>query len=79
MQPVTFQQVVDLLVDQNGILKPETVTAHSRLTEDLELDSLDKVELIMALEEKFDVNIDDDKADACVTVGDVWELLSTVQ
>jgi acyl carrier protein len=79
MSPVTFEQVVEVIEEQNGILDRKKIKPESRLTEDLELDSLDKVELVMALEERFELIISDEDADRCVTVGDVMNLLSTIQ
>jgi acyl carrier protein len=79
MSPVTFEQVVEVIEEQNGILDRKKIKPESRLTEDLELDSLDKVELVMALEERFELIISDEDADRCVTVGDIMKLLSTIQ
>lgn len=58
-----------LNVDEE-LLKPE-----ARFAEDLKADSLDLVELIMALEEKFDVEIPDDEAEQIRTVGDAVEYI----
>ncbi|MDE5618576.1 MAG: acyl carrier protein [Clostridia bacterium] len=49
------------------------LTADTRLNEDLKADSLDKVSMLMRLEEEFDIEIDDDKALQFKTVGDVAE------
>ena len=49
------------------------LTADTRLNEDLKADSLDKVSMLMRLEEEFDIVIDDDKALQFKTVGDVAE------
>lgn len=57
--------VENLHVDANEV-KPE-----SRFVEDLNADSLDVVELVMALEEKFSIEIPDDDAEKIKTVGDV--------
>ena len=51
------------------------ITESTRLNEDLKADSLDKVSMLMQLEEDFGVEIDDDKALAFKTVGDVYEYL----
>lgn len=47
------------------------LTADTRLNEDLKADSLDKVSMLMRLEEEFDIEIDDDEALKFKTVGDV--------
>lgn len=64
----TFERVVALVVDQLGVDEDE-VTKESRFREDLEADSLDLVELIMAFEEEFGGEISDDDAQFITTVG----------
>ena len=62
-------KVRDIIVDKLGVDAAE-VTEEKKFTDDLGADSLDTVELIMALEEKFDVKIPDDEAEKIQTVGD---------
>ncbi|MDE7216787.1 MAG: acyl carrier protein [Helicobacter sp.] len=66
----TFEEVKAIVVEQlnveEAIVKPE-----SKFTEDLNADSLDVVELVMAIEEKFGVEIPDNEAEKIKTVGDV--------
>lgn len=52
-------------------VKPEKVNATTRLREDLNVDSLDAVELIMELEDTFKVKIGDDEAQKLKTIGDI--------
>ena len=52
------------------------VTEESRLKEDLKADSLDKINMLMALEEAYDIEMDEDEALAFKTVGDVVDYLS---
>ncbi len=52
------------------------VTEDSRLKEDLKADSLDKINMLMALEEAYDIEMDEDEALAFKTVGDVVDYLS---
>lgn len=61
------QRLIDIIVDQLGVKKEEVVPAAS-FVDDLGADSLDTVELVMALEEKFDVEIPDDEAAKIRTV-----------
>jgi len=61
------QRLVDIIVDQLGVKKEEVVPAAS-FVDDLGADSLDTVELVMALEEEFDVEIPDDEAAKIRTV-----------
>jgi len=65
-----FAEVREIIVDQLG-LDEDDVTMDSRFREDLEADSLDIVELIMAFEDKFGGEISDEDAQNIVTVGDV--------
>ena len=65
-----FKVVKEIIVEQLGLDEDE-VTMESRFREDLEADSLDIVELIMAFEDKFGGEISDEDAQSIVTVGDV--------
>jgi len=58
-----------IIVEQLGV-KPEEVTPNASFVEDLGADSLDTVELVMALEEKFDLEIPDEDAEKILTVQD---------
>lgn len=62
-----FEKVRDIIADELGI-DPATIQKDSNIIDDLEADSLDAVELIMAFEEAFDIEIDDDAANDLVTV-----------
>ncbi|MFT5697076.1 MAG: acyl carrier protein [Myxococcota bacterium] len=63
------EQVTGLIVEQLGISKEEAVLGANFL-EDLGADSLDIVELVMSLEEKFDIEIPDEDAEKIQTIGD---------
>ena len=60
----------EIVVEQLGV-KPEQVTSEAKFIEDLGADSLDVVELVMALEEEFGHEIPDEEAEKLTTVGDV--------
>ncbi|MFM7190348.1 MAG: acyl carrier protein [Microcystaceae cyanobacterium] len=64
-----FDRVKEIVVDQLEA-DPENVTVDSNFANDLGADSLDVVELVMALEEKFDIEIPDEDAEKIATVGD---------
>lgn len=69
-----FEKVRDIIVEQLGV-DAEEVTMDSSFIDDLGADSLDIVELIMALEEEFDMEIPDEEAEKISTVGDVVEYI----
>jgi len=64
-----FERVRAIIVEQLGVDK-EKVTPEARFREDLEADSLDLVELIMAFEEEFGGEISDEEAQEITTVGE---------
>lgn len=74
---MVFEKLVELLSEQFGV-EPETITLQTSFDEDLGADSLDLVELMMALEEEFDVGeIDEEAARKLKTVGDVVDFVGT--
>jgi acyl carrier protein len=66
----TEDRIKMIVVDQLGV-KPDQVTPEAKFIEDLGADSLDTVELVMALEEEFGNEIPDEEAEKLVTVGHV--------
>ena len=62
-------KVKSIVVDQLGVAEDQ-VTPEAKFVEDLGADSLDQVELVMALEEAFDAEIPDEEAEKLTTVGD---------
>jgi acyl carrier protein len=56
---------------------PEQVTMEAKFGDDLDADSLDLVELIMALEEAFDVEVPEEELDGIVTVGQAFDLVQS--
>ena len=73
-QEEIFDKVKGIIVEQLGVTET-SVTAEASFIDDLGADSLDIVELIMALEEEFDTEIPDEDAEKVVTVGDVVEYI----
>ena len=55
---------------------PDKVVPEARFGDDLDADSLDLVELVMALEEAFDVTVDESELEGIETVGQAYELIS---
>jgi acyl carrier protein len=70
----TFEQVKTIIVDLLGV-DATKVTSEARFREDLEADSLDLVELIMAFEDKFGGEISDEDAQKITTVGEAVKYL----
>ena len=69
-----FDKVKEIIVEQLGVAET-AVTMEASFIDDLGADSLDIVELIMALEEEFDLEIPDADAEKVVTVSDVVEYI----
>jgi acyl carrier protein len=72
----TEAQVKEIIVELLGVDDDQIVTA-ARFREDLEADSLDLVELIMAFEERFDGEISDEEAQKITTVGEAVTYIDT--
>jgi acyl carrier protein len=68
-------QVKEIIVEQLGVDEAQ-VAAEASFIDDLGADSLDTVELVMAFEEKFDIEIPDEDAEKMRTVGDAVEYLT---
>ncbi len=64
------EKVKDIIVEQLGV-NPEQVTPQASFIEDLGADSLDTVELVMAFEEEFSIEVPDEDAEKLQTVGNV--------
>ena len=68
-EATTLERLTKIVVDQLGV-EPSQVTMGASFREDLKADSLDLVELIMAIEEEFGGEVSDEDAQKIVTVGD---------
>ncbi len=71
---VKFDDVKEVVVEQLNV-GPDEVKEESKFIEDLGADSLDVVELVMALEDKFDIEIPDDQAEGIATVADAIKFI----
>ena len=71
---VDTQKIKSIIAEQLGV-KPEEVTDQAKFVEDLGADSLDTVELVMALEEEFGIEIPDEDAEKMTTVGDAMKYI----
>lgn len=72
---MTIDKVKEIISEQLAI-DASTITENSKVIADLGADSLDIVELIMALEDEFGVSVDEDKVQDLVTVGDIVRLIN---
>jgi acyl carrier protein len=71
-----IDRVRSLVSDQLGV-DPKEMTREASILDDLGADSLDVVELVMAIEEAFDIEISDEDAESMRTVGDVETYVSS--
>jgi acyl carrier protein len=74
-QEGTFERVKKIVAEQLDV-EAEKVVAASNFTNDLGADSLDTVELVMALEEEFEIEIPDEEAEKIVTVQNAVDYIS---
>ena len=72
-----FNSIKQMIVDQLGV-DEDTITEDSSFVDDLTADSLDMVELVMAMEQEFDIEIPDDVAEKVVTVKDAVEYIQSL-
>ena len=70
-----FEKVSKIIVEQLGV-DPKEVTMDASFIDNLGADSLDIVELVMAFEEEFNIEIPDDEAESISTVGDAVNYIS---
>ena len=70
-----FEKIRSIISEQLSIDDVDTITLDTSLTEDLEADSLDAVEVIMALEDEFGIEIPDVEAEHFKTIGDICKFI----
>ncbi len=69
-----FEKVVQIIAEELNI-EPESLSLNTHITDDLNADSLDAMEVILKIEEEFDVEIPDDIVQRIQTIADVVEFL----
>ena len=74
-----FEKIQTIIADVLSIHNPEEITMDKSFKDDLGADSLDSVEIVMRLEEAFDIEIPDDAVENIETVGDVVEAIQKVK
>jgi acyl carrier protein len=67
---MTFDKIKEIIVEQLGV-EPDDVKMDTHLMKDLEADSLDAVEIIMAIEEEYDIEVPDEEAEKFQKVSDI--------
>lgn len=67
---MVFDKIKDIIVEQLDV-EEDAVTMEASITEDLGADSLDVVDLVMSIEESFDLEIPDEEVENIKTVGDI--------
>jgi acyl carrier protein len=77
--PELEAKLKDVIKDQLDIKDATRIIPEARFVEDLNADSLDLVEMIMELEEQFDVKIPDEEAEKILTVGDALKYIDEYQ
>lgn len=65
-----FEKIKEIIVDQLGV-EEDMITMDTNMMKDLEADSLDAVEIILGVEDEFEIEIPDDVAEKFETVGDL--------
>lgn len=72
---MVFERIKELVAQEMNI-PAEKISLESRINEDLEADSIDAIELIMGVEEEFDIEISDDEAMGIKTIGDLVNVIN---
>ncbi|ANV86919.1 acyl carrier protein [Picosynechococcus sp. PCC 7117] len=75
MNQEIFDKIKNIIVDQLDV-DADSVSPESNFISDLDADSLDTVELVMAFEEEFDIDIPDDVAEKITTVGEAVNIIA---
>lgn len=68
---MTLEKVKEIVIDQLGVDDADSVTLETSLMKDLDADSLDAVEIIMALEDEFGISVADEDAEGFKNIGDI--------
>lgn len=74
-----FEKVRDLIADQLDIAEKDSITEGSSITDDLGADSLDVVDLVMAIDDEFSIEIPEDEVENIKVVGDIVKYIEDKQ
>lgn len=72
---MTFEKVKGIIVEQLGLEESQEITKETSLINDLEADSLDAVEIVMAIEDEFGIEIPDEDAEGFKNIGDIVDFV----
>jgi acyl carrier protein len=73
----SIEEKVRRIIEEKLSVNPDQITVSAKFAEDLKADSLDTVELVMALEDEFGLDIPDEEADKIKTVGDAIKYIES--
>jgi len=73
-----FEQIKNIIVEQLNISDPDIITYETSIHNDLDADSLDAVEIIMNIEDEFDVEIPDEVAEKFETIENIIDYLNSI-
>lgn len=76
MSDAIFEKLVQIIVDNLGV-DPSEVTKEASITEDLNADSLEIYEIVVAIEQAFEISIPDEAAESITTVGDAYQFIKS--
>jgi acyl carrier protein len=72
-----FERIRELVAEKVGV-EPEDISMETSFTDDLEADSITLFELVMAIEDEFDIEVDDESIEKIETVGDIVKYLEDI-
>lgn len=76
---MTFERIKEIIIDQLALDESTVITMDTALTEDLEADSLDAVEIIMSIEDEYGIEIPDDVATEFKSIKDIVDYVDSVK
>ncbi len=76
---MTFEKVKEIIVEQLGLEESQEIKKGTSLINDLEADSLDAVEIVMAIEDEFGIEIPDEEAENFKNIGDIVDYVEKVK
>lgn len=73
-----FERIKELIAEKVGV-DPEEIAMETSFADDLDADSITLFELVMAIEDEFDIEVDDESIEKIVTVGDIVRYLEEIK